>query len=326
MMNDSPLISIILPTYNRAGLLPRAIQSVIDQTYPHWELIIWDDGSQDDTGEIVRSLDDERIRYFFADNHGVAYARNRSVEKATGEYIAFLDSDDTWVNEKLNLQVNIFRQYPQIEVLFGDFLNNQLASGKKIRNFEAHPSQLSVLRVTSFSEVLKLIDGGFAESLAGGNYIATDTVMLRRSVLERVGLFTEALRNSEDFELWWRLALAGVQFAYLDRVLMERNKPEDSLSSPGMVGTLNEIKALEICVHTALAHDREDLVELLKKRYRNAWQNMITACAKAGHLQGMWAAFRKAMGYGFRPGTLRLLLAGLFQYWAARRSVRNEQA
>lgn len=323
MMNDSPLISIILPTYNRAALLPRSIQSVLDQTYPHWELIIWDDGSQDNTREVVRSLADERIRYFYEHNHGVAYARNRAMEKATGEYIAFLDSDDIWVDEKLELQVDVFRQYPQIEVLFGDFLNNQLASGKMVRNFEVFPSHLALLKVTPVREGLNMIDGGFAESLAGGNYIATDTIMLRRSVLERVGLFNEALRNSEDFELWWRMALAGVQFAYLNVVLMERNKPEDSLSGPGVLGTQSEIKALEICVQTALAHDREDLVELLKKRYRNAWQNMITACAKAGDLQGMWHAFRKTLGYGFRPGTLRLLLAGLFQYWGAKARGRH---
>ena len=312
-MNDLPLISIILPTYNRAELLPRAIQSVLNQTYPHWELIVWDDGSQDDTRAVVRSFGEQRIQYYYGDNRGVAFARNRAMEKATGKYIAFLDSDDIWMEEKLDLQLKAFDANPQIDVLFGDFINNLSTRGKTLRNFDAYPSQLALLTVTEGNVGLNLVDSGFVESLAGGNYIATDTVMLRPSVLDRVGGFTESLRNSEDFELWWRIALAGVQVAYLNAVLMERFKPEDSLSSPGVVGALNEIKALDMCVRAAVVHDREDLVGLLDKRYRNTWQNMITACAQAGDAAGTWRAFRKAMGYGFRPGTLRLMLEGLFQ-------------
>ena len=105
----NPRVSVILPTYNRAQLIAQAIQSVLDQTYQDFELIIVDDGSKDETEEVVNSFDDERIRYArHEENKGANAARNTGIAMARGEYIAFQDSDDKWLPEKLERQMRIF--------------------------------------------------------------------------------------------------------------------------------------------------------------------------------------------------------------------------
>jgi len=114
-MNSS--VSIILPTYNRGHLLPRAIESVLAQTFSNWELIIWDDGSTDATQEVMNGFRDSRIHYSCADNHGQAYALNQAFQLAHGDYIAFLDDDDQWVENKLECQLESFANYPSLDIV-----------------------------------------------------------------------------------------------------------------------------------------------------------------------------------------------------------------
>jgi len=101
-----PLVSVVIPTYNHAGFLRRALQSVIDQTYSRWEAIVIDNHSEDETDEVVRSFADARIRMIKIRNHGViAASRNRGIAEAAGEWVAFLDSDDCWYPRKLEVVI-----------------------------------------------------------------------------------------------------------------------------------------------------------------------------------------------------------------------------
>ena len=109
-MNNTDLISVIIPTYNRAHLIKRSAQSVLNQTYKNLELIIVDDGSTDNTKEVIDSLNDERIVYVKQENHGVSSARNTGINVANGKYIAFQDSDDIWHSDKLEKQINTLKQ------------------------------------------------------------------------------------------------------------------------------------------------------------------------------------------------------------------------
>lgn len=319
-MNEFPLISIILPTYNRAELLPRAIQSVLDQTYPHWELIIWDDGSQDDTREVVLASDDARIKYHYDDNRGMAYALNRGFEQASGEFVAFLDDDDQWVNHKLHHQYNLFHHFPEIDLIFGDFINIVAEKGTSNSGFEQNKGAMQLLSTEMVRNGVYLIREHFLDSIAHANYIAFDSVLIRSSVIGKIGGFNEALRNGMDLEYWWRAGLSDTNIAFTNEKLLSRTKYENSLSSLSKLTLDNHINALDSCSRYAKDYGRLELVSSLDHSYCNAWQNMITACAKAGDLEGMWDAFRKAMGYGFRPGTLRLLLAGIFQYFGSRKN------
>lgn len=109
-MNDIPLISVIIPTYNRASLIKRSAQSVLNQTYKNLELIIVDDGSTDNTEEVINSIKDERIVYVKQQNQGCCAARNKGIDLAKGEYIAFQDSDDVWHSDKLEKQIETLKQ------------------------------------------------------------------------------------------------------------------------------------------------------------------------------------------------------------------------
>ena len=109
-----PKISVIIPTYNRAGILNRAIQSVFNQTFRDFELIVVDDGSTDDTARSVASL--PSIKYLSQNHSGVSKARNLGIEHARGEWLAFLDSDDKWLPEKLERQINYANAHPEIRI------------------------------------------------------------------------------------------------------------------------------------------------------------------------------------------------------------------
>ena len=109
---NNTLVSVIMPTYNRAGLIGETIESVLAQTYPHWELIIVDDGSQDDTEEIVSQFHDKRIGFYKAGRIGVnGKIKNIGLDKSKGELVAFIDSDDLWANDKLEKQVTALQQH-----------------------------------------------------------------------------------------------------------------------------------------------------------------------------------------------------------------------
>ncbi|WP_276367526.1 glycosyltransferase family 2 protein [Chryseolinea sp. H1M3-3] len=116
-----PLISIIVPTFNRADLIGETIQSVLNQSYNHWELIVIDDGSVDNTEDVVSKFVDTRIHYFLIEHNGIfGKVRNEGLKKAKGEYVAFLDSDDLWSTDKLLVQVNLMTQYPDAAFVFNN--------------------------------------------------------------------------------------------------------------------------------------------------------------------------------------------------------------
>ena len=115
------LISVIIPTYNSQKYISSAVNSVLSQTYKAFELIIVDDGSTDNTGEIVASFDDRRIRYIRQNNSGVAVARNTGIKSSKGEYIAFLDADDIWERDKLAVQIDEISSDDNICMVYSAF-------------------------------------------------------------------------------------------------------------------------------------------------------------------------------------------------------------
>ena len=310
-MSNNPLVSIILPTYNRAHLLPNAINSVLAQTWENWELIIWDDGSSDNSKDVVMSFDDHRVCYHFGGNKGVAAARNQAISRAGGEYLAFLDSDDEWMEDKLLTQIEALQAHPEIDLIFSNFENVNLVQNRRSVNFSDFQEAFEMMTTSVLDSGFLEIKHGFLESLTSSNYIATDTVVVKKRVILKSGGFNESLRNSEDFELWWRLGLNDVRMAFHNQVLMTRYKPQGSLTSLTPESASSTIKALDLCAKEAISANRADLVDYLKPAYRNAWQNMITACAMENDKKGMMTAFNNSLKYGFRPGSVRLLVEGL---------------
>ncbi len=199
-------ISVVIPTYNRAELLAETILSALEQTWDDREIIVVDDGSTDRTSEAVKAFQD-RIIYIRQPNSGPAKARNAGIRLAKGKYIAFLDSDDLWLPEKLELQCRLLEQDPSIGVVFTDvmwFSNGQVV-------------------ISSLKERYQLHSGQIFERLLFDNWIATSSVLVRRECLEQVGGFDEdpQIMYVEDWNLWTRLA-RQYQFALVDKVLVKR--------------------------------------------------------------------------------------------------------
>lgn len=307
-MPETPLVSIILPTFNRAHLLPRAVNSVLHQSYTNWELLIWNDGSSDETEAILRSFTDPRIRYFSELNHGKPYAVNHAFSYSNGNLIAFLDDDDQWLPGKLALQVSFLNDNPEVDLIFGNYRNVDKATNQEKDGFAQSAAGLASLQTASASFNFKQITGGWLENLAMDNFIAMDTVVLRKDLMEKTGKFNENLCCAEDFEFWWRAGLAGYRFAYTDEILLIRNKYPGSLSTSSVRTLTGTLHTLDACAEASRLAGREETIQFLRPTYRNLWQNLISYNAKDGNLHAATSAFINSLRYGFRLGSIRLLL------------------
>lgn len=310
-MNESPFVSIILPTYNRAKLLPAAIESVLQQTYSDWELLIWNDGSQDNTEEIIKHYTDTRICTFSAENHGMSYALNQAMKHSKGRYVAFLDDDDTWPENKLSLQLKMLETFPEIDMVFGNYLNFNNETDKKLFGFDQTSHAMVVLNKKQLNSQEYIITGYFLKAVAIDNFIAFDSVLIRRNVLEELGEFNEGLLNAMDFEYWWRFGLAYKTAAYTETVALNRNKYPLSLSSNNLKTIQNQILALDSCAKLSGEKKQEETKKFLKPSYRNACQKRIKLFGLMGEKKKASIAFIESLKYGFQPGSLKLLISAL---------------
>jgi glycosyltransferase involved in cell wall biosynthesis len=183
------LISVIIPVYNGEKTIKQTIESVFQQTFTDWELIVIDDNSQDSTLEIVHSFQDSRLKVFTYPNSGVSASRNRGITQATGEFISFLDADDLWTPDKLESQLKALQENPQAGVAYSwtDWIDE---SGKFLRN----GGHITV----NGNAYQQLLVRDFIES--GSN------PLIRRQAFHEVGGFDEKLAHGEDWDMWLRLA------------------------------------------------------------------------------------------------------------------------
>lgn len=203
MVNVShPGISVIIPTYNQANLLREAIQSIIDQTFADWEAIVVNNYSEDNTIEVVESFQDPRIRLINFRNHGVIGAsRNEGVRQAKADIIAFLDSDDTWTDLKLEKVISVFSLQPGVELVCHD--EWVLGGNRSKRIFTYGPYK------------------DYPGLLFQKNCLSTSAVVMLRHKFLELGGFSEDARFAgvEDYDLWLRFARAGGTIEYLHEVL-----------------------------------------------------------------------------------------------------------
>jgi glycosyltransferase involved in cell wall biosynthesis len=211
MMNN--LITIIIPCYQQGRFLNDAVTSLQAQTYTNWEAIIVNDGSTDETALIARIIcdADSRVRYLEKPNGGLSSARNSGLAIAKGEWIQFLDADDQLDSRKFKTQISFFWDHPDVDVVysnaryffcssFGQFNRGPYANGPDHDWIaEAWEDPRPMLR--------KLIDR---------NILPVCSPLLRRSVIDQVGLFNEELAALEDWEYWVRCTIAGVRFQFID--------------------------------------------------------------------------------------------------------------
>jgi glycosyltransferase involved in cell wall biosynthesis len=210
---SSPFVSIVIPTYNRARLLRRAVQSILNQTYQNFEIIIVDDCSNDNTENVVKSFPDERIRYIRHEkNKGAVVARNGGIKAARGEYIAFQDSDDEWLPEKLEKQMKAFENGPpNLGVVYTSFW---LIDGST--------------KTYSPPSYVKRTEGEIHDALLEVNFIGTPTVVVKKECFEKAGLF-KSLPRLQEWDLWIRIS-EHYSFSHVNEPLVNAYLQPDSIS------------------------------------------------------------------------------------------------
>jgi glycosyltransferase involved in cell wall biosynthesis len=190
-------VSVITPTYNRADMIGDAIQSVLAQTFDDWELIVVDDGSQDNTRAVVTEYKDPRIRYIYQENRGLPGARNTGIRHAHGVYVAFLDSDDRFLPNKIDHQSAELDARPELGLVAGGH-----------REVDVTLQLLRQVCPWEYTPHLDVLTWLFQCPLI------VNSILVRREWLERVGMFDESMRFVEDWDLWLRLAYAGCSMAW----------------------------------------------------------------------------------------------------------------
>ena len=203
MNKSSPLISIVIPTYNHAKYLDRALKSVIEQTYKDWEIIVVDNFSSDNTEEVVLKYKDSNIKYIKVKNNGIiAKSRNMGISNAKGDWIAFLDSDDWWEKNKLDACINCLIKNMNTDLIYHDLKlvnkNNRTLFKKRIKSFGLAKPIIKNL-------MLK------------GNIICNSSVIVRKKLINEIGGINESkdIIAAEDFNTWLRVAEISDNFIYL---------------------------------------------------------------------------------------------------------------
>jgi len=215
-LTDTPLITVVIPTYNRAWALQTAIDSVLAQDYPEFELIVVDDGSTDATAELLAAYN-RHIIAIRQENKGVAAARNRGLAAAKGHLIAFLDSDDYWLPLKLSAQAAFFNAHP--EALICQSQEIWIRNGGRVNPRRRHVKPQGDIFIPSLSLCL----------------VSPSAVMVRKALLDKVGGFDETLPACEDYDLWLRVSCRYPVYLIDTPFVVKQGGHADQLSrQPGL--------------------------------------------------------------------------------------------
>jgi glycosyltransferase involved in cell wall biosynthesis len=198
-----PQVSVIMPTYNTAHLIAASLNSVLEQTFSNFEIIVVNDGSPDTTElEVILKPYQGRIVYIKQENRRAAGARNTGISKARGEFLAFLDSDDAWLPDHLAFQMQMFKEDPALDLVYSNCLS--VSDPKYPQEFMSRcPSAGSATFMALVMEQCQ---------------IPISTVVARKSVIVRAGLFDESLARCDDYDMWLRAAFHGAKIGYTRRV------------------------------------------------------------------------------------------------------------
>ena len=255
-----PQVSVIIPTYNRAWVIKEAIDSVLTQDYTEFELIVVDDGSTDQTFDVLESYRND-IKVLSQKNKGVSAARNRGIAEASGNFIAFLDSDDLWLSQKLSVQIDFFNQTP--DALICQTEEVWIRNGLRVNPKKRHKKPSGMI----FKPSLKLC------------LVSPSAVMIRRHLLDRVGRFDEALPACEDYDLWLRISCRFPIYLIDTPLIIKRGGHDDQLSKGTGLDKFR-IKAIEKIIKSGLLS--EDQHRAAVKTLKEKCDIYAAGCRKRG--------------------------------------------
>ena len=306
------MVSVIIPSYQNGEELPQAVDSVLEQDFTNFEIIIVDNASTDDTSAICSQLllRDSRINVIrLEQNCGPAGARNAGVEKARGKYLAFLDADDVWLANKLGAQVAILENDPDVSLVFCDgiLIDEQSGEERIISDInKVFKRPLGLTKIDDSKPVFYL-QGDARSELFRGNFINISSVLLRKDVFAALGGFDERCFGIEDFDLWVRLT-KRYQMVYWFQMKIRCNWRPASLSR------MNESRMREIvgyylrCYHS---EEFRDLKAISLENIYNSYKLLILHFAKKWKPKKAFEVFFESLGIHFFPKLLFYALLSL---------------
>ena len=257
-----PQVSVIIPTYNRGWIIKEAIDSVLAQDYTEFELIVVDDGSTDHTPDVLDSYRNV-IKVLSQKNKGVSAARNRGIAEASGKFIAFLDSDDLWLPQKLSVQIEFFNQMP--DALICQTEEVWIRNGLRVNPKKRHKKPSGMIFIPSLKLCL----------------VSPSAVMIQRSLFDRVGEFDETLPACEDYDLWLRISCRFPIHLIDTPLIIKRGGHDDQLSSRAGLDKFR-IKAIEKIITSGLLSD--DRHRAAVKTLQKKCDIYAAGCRKRGRI------------------------------------------
>ena len=298
------MISVIIPAYNAERYIAKAIDSVLSQSCSDLELIVVDDGSTDGTVNIVKSYSDPRIRYIYQENASQAMARNKGMEVAIGDFIAFLDADDIWLADKLKEQIQLFNN-PEVGVVF---------CGAKLIDENGH------IYGNKHQEIHQ---GNVLKNILYANFVVCSSVILRRSILKDNGLkFRPDRKGVEDWDMWCQIAFF-CKFAYSKkRLVLYREhiggiSKNNDLMLESYAQMLKDIR--EDILHSNLLTENKKcvLLNILRKGYRFYYLRYMHCFLYDGDIERSRNCLQKALkgnlfNYRYIWGMMKFIIISLF--------------
>ncbi len=251
-----PLISVVVPAYNVEKTIQETIQSIQQQTFSDFELIVINDGSTDGTLDVINSIQDPRLKVFSYENAGLPEARNRGIDRSSGGFITFIDADDLWTPDKLELQLAALQKHPEAGLVYSwtSFMSSE---GKEFSK-----------------DVPVFFEGNVYPQLLVGNFINSGSnAMLRREAIESVGKFDASLRSIEDWEYWLRVA-AKWSFALVPKYQILYRQSSSSMASK--VDVMEKYSSLVI--ERAFQAAPAELQYLKNRCLANTYQYLARLC------------------------------------------------
>jgi glycosyltransferase involved in cell wall biosynthesis len=229
-----PLVTVVIPTYNCAQYIGETLESVLNQDYPRLEVVVVDDGSTDNTQDVVRAFDPKRVTYLHqANSGGPAKPRNRAIQEARGRYIALIDSDDIMLPGKIKRAVAMLSHEPQLGLVFTDFVKIDEVHGQYPGAFLDTYEYFRKLPKKQVAESQYVIRADSAyDGLISENYIGLSSVVMPKEVFSRIGIFDESLSGPEDFDMWLRITSA-YDIGFIDMIGHRYRVRPESITSRG---------------------------------------------------------------------------------------------
>lgn len=268
--NDQPLVSIVMPVYNGENFVAEAIESVINQTYKNWELIIVDDGSTDRSREVIsKYLCDARIKVIkHGGNLGIAKARNTGIERSQGSYIAFLDQDDLWLPSKTEKSLSKFKYSEAIGLVHTGLIMESTEDQKKIT--KSGYSKRSISR-----KIKELF-------LNEAPFYTASTVMVRKQCFDKLGLMDESLFGSDDKEMWIRIMVNRYKIGCVEEALViKREHASNTSKDPRRLKD-------SIKVSNLICSKYPSLRKYKQKRLSNVHYSFACSEQRTGKLDLLW--------------------------------------